>query len=142
MEKRENDRLIGVWRHPQGGWEIKFQKDGKKQSEYRQDEAEARLRGDFWKSSLENPQAVPDEYVHPVTYWDTMLRRFAEMLVASPQDRDLSASCRAIASAAQAAMRTAKYIPAPRQNAAPDASPIEGDVSAMTTAQMEKLLGS
>lgn len=141
MEKRENDRLVGVWRHPQGGWEIKYQKDGKKHSEYRQDEAEARLRAEFWKTSLETPGDTPDEYVHPVTYWDTMLRRFAEMLVANPSDRDISMACRAIASAAQAAMRTAKYIPAPKQNAAPDSAPITGDVSSMTTAELEKVLG-
>jgi hypothetical protein len=140
MEKRENDRLIGVWRHPQGGWEIKYQKDGKKHSEYRQDEAEARLRAAFWKESLETPGEQDEEYVHPVTYWDLMLRRFAEMLVANPSDRDLSAACRAIASAAQAAMRTAKYIPAPKQNAAPDGPPVAGDVSKMTTEEMEALL--
>ena len=142
MQKRENDRLLGVWKHSVGGWEIKYQQGGKKFSEYRKDETEARLRGDYWKATLESPQEQDDSYEHPVIYWERKLRQITELMLAEPHNKELSATCRAMASAATAAMRTAKYIPAPRQVASPDSAPITGDVTNLTTEQMEELLGA
>lgn len=139
MQKKENDHFIGLWRHPVGGWEIKYQLSGKKISEYRKDHNEARLRAEYWKSTLDGPPKDSGEE-HPVIYWERMLRRIAEVAIANPSDRDVSATCRALASAAQAAIRTAKYLPAPRQ-ASPDDSPVSGDISNMTTEEMERLLG-
>ena len=143
MKKREDDRLIGVWRHPVSGWEIKFQQNGKKISEYRKDEREARLRAEYWKAALERPQdstsSVSSEE-HIVHYWDRKLRQIAELLLASPGDREMASACRSIASAAQAAMRAAKYIPAPVA-CMPDSTTKSGDLSSMTTEEMQAALG-
>jgi len=141
MLKKENDRFIGMWHHPTGGWEIRYQQNGQQHSEYRHDENEARLRSDYWKATLEDPsQAADSSEEHPVLYWERILRRIAELVLSNPSDRDVAATCRALASAAQAAMRTAKYIPAPRMQASPDAAPVSGDVGNLTTEQLQSML--
>jgi hypothetical protein len=143
MRKREDDRLIGVWRHPVAGWEIKYQQGGKKISEYRKDEREARLRADYWKAALERPQdssPSANSEEHIVHYWDRKLRQIAELLLASPGDREMASACRSIASAAQAAMRAAKYIPAPI-SCSPDAPAKAADLSSMTTEEIKSALG-
>lgn len=140
--KREYDRLIGVWRHPASGWEIKYQRDGKKHSEYRQDEREARLRADYWRATLEGRDGgdhgdAVDEHI--VYYWDRKLRQIAELLLSDPCNREIAATCRSIASAAQAAMRAAKYVPAP-SSTSPDSPSGPVDVTAMSSEEMKALL--
>lgn len=139
MQKKEHDHFIGMWRHPQGGWEIRYQQAGKKKSEYSKEEQAAKLRADYWKATLgQAPEET--EYEHPVLYWEKQARQAAKLAMDNPHDRDISATCRAVASLIQAAMRTCKYIPAPQMQVAPDSAPITGDVSNMTTAELEELL--
>lgn len=144
MKKREEDHLIGMWKHPMGGWEIKYQQNGKQTSEYRKDKKEAELRAQYWKATLENPpegSAADGEEVHPVLYWERMLRRIAELAINNPGDRDISATCRALASAATAAMRSAKYLPAPGLTSSPDSAPVQAEIGNLTTEQLKELLG-
>ena len=138
MQKKDHDHFIGLWRHPKGGWEIRYQLNGKKQSEYRKDKHEAELRAEYWKATLSGPPQESEEE-HPVYYWERILRRVAELALANPNNKEIAATCRSLASAAQAAMRTAKYIPAPRE-VAPDSAPITGDISNMSTEEMKKLV--
>jgi hypothetical protein len=142
VQKRENDRLIGMWVHPVGGWEICYYKDGKKHSEYRKDKKEAELRAEFWKASLTPPSETPadEDYVHPVIYWERKLRDVVEMMLSQPGDRELAATCRAIAAAATAAMRSAKYLRAPDQETNPDSAPIQGDITKLTTQELADLV--
>jgi len=141
MKKKPENHLIGIWKHPVGGWEISYKKDGKKHSEYRRDESEAKLRAEYWKAYLENPpdESHPQEE-HPVHYWERQLRKITEMAIADPDNKQLSDTCRAIAAAATAALRTAKYIPAPLSASSPDAAPIKGDVENLTTEQLSSLI--
>jgi hypothetical protein len=139
MEKKEYDHFIGLWRHPKGGFEIKFQQGGKKQSEYRKDEKEARLRADYWKAVLGAPHESDSD--HPVYYWERMLRNAAELLLKHPRNKDVAAACRSIASMATAAMRTCKYIAAPVEQS-PDAAPVSGDISNLSSEEIEGIVGN
>jgi hypothetical protein len=142
MKKRDYDRLIGIRRHQEGGWEISYQQNGKKHSEYRRDEKEARLRAQYWKATLENPQEPQgSDSEHPVHYWERILRKVAELALSNPSDKDIAATCRSIASAATAAMRSAKYIPAPGIETSPDGAPVPSDISTLRTEDLEKLVG-
>lgn len=141
MKKKEEDHFIGMWRHPTGGWEIKYQQNGKKTSEYRRDRKEAELRAQYWKSSLEGAPEEGASQEHPVLYWERTLRQVAELALSNPNNRDISATCRAIASAATAAMRSAKYLPAPGVEASPDGAPVSADISNLRTEDLERHAG-
>ena len=67
MKKINEDHLVSKhpWPHKTGGFEIVYQKNGKKHSEYRRDKREAELRCEYWKKTLA-PGAPPDEDEHPV----------------------------------------------------------------------------
>lgn len=138
MKKKDHDHFIGKWKHP-AGFEIKYQLGGKKHSEYRKDEKEAELRADYWRKTLDG-DTDPGKDEHPVFYWERVLRRVAELALKNPTDRDISATCRALASAATAGLRTAKYLPAPGTTPSEDDDNVTGDVANMTTEEMEKLL--
>jgi len=141
MKKEDRDHLVGMWKHPVGGWEICYKQEGKKHSEYRKDKKEAELRAAYWKTTLENPPEDGEgDEEHPVIYWERILRRVAELALKNPTDRDIAATCRSLASAATAALRTAKYIPAPQRTAAPDSAPIQTDINGLTTEQLADLL--
>ena len=140
MRRRPENHLVGIWRHPVGGWEISYKKDGKKHSEYRKDETEARLRADYWKAQLENPPEDSQEAEHPVHYWERQLRKIAEMALANPGDKDIANTCKAVATAATAALRTAKYISAPVGIASPDGAPVSGEIENFTTEQLKSLV--
>ena len=140
MQKKENDRFIGLWRHKAHGWEIKYQQNGKKHSEFRKDEREAKLRAEYWKAVFDTPPEGSDE-VHPVIFWERMLRQAAALLLKNPTDKDVAATCRSVAAMATAAMRTAKYIPAPIQSS-PDGAPVTGDMSNMTSEELREVLGT
>jgi len=140
--KKDYDHFIGLWRHKQHGWEIKYQQNGKKSSEFRKDEREAKLRADYWKATLGvDPEDTNSDDEHPVIYWEKMLRQAAELLIRNPTDKDVASSCRSVAAMATAAMRTAKYIPAPAQDVS-DGTSVSGDISNLSTEDMEKLLGT
>lgn len=142
MRKREDDHLVGVWKHPTGGWEIKYQKGGKKFSEYRKDRREADLRAAYWRSTLANPpQAEEGEYEHPVIYWERLLRRAAEMALNNPGNKEIAETCRSLASAANAALKSARYLDAPptmTSNSDDIKSP--DDIKNMTTEELKELL--
>lgn len=143
MEKKEYDHFIGLWRHPNGGWEIKYQQAGKKKSEYSKEKHVAELRAEYWKATLGAPPSEQEEaYEHPVFFWERKLREVADLLLSNPSDRDIAGACRSVASAATAALRAVKYIPAPALEASPDSAPITGDVSNMTTEEMERHLAT
>ena len=141
MRKQEQDRFIGLWKHPVGGWEIKYQQDGKKRSEYRKSQDEAKLRAEYWKALLEMPQDDPEDgEEHTVHYWERILRQFAELILADPENKQLADTGRALAATATAALRTAKYVPAPTRTTSPDSAPIQADISTLTTEQLSKLI--
>jgi hypothetical protein len=143
VRKKPENHLLGMWRHPVGGWEICYKKDGKKFSEYRREEAEAKLRAEYWKATLESPPGESwSEEDHPVRYWERKLREIAELALSNPTDKQIADTCKAIAAAATAALRTAKYIPAPGIAASPDSAPIQGDITSLTSEQLERLNGN
>lgn len=142
MRKRDEDHLIGIWRHKIGGWEIKYKKDGKEHSEYRKDRKEAELRGQYWKAALESPPDVSDlSEEHPVHYWEKTLRRVTELALKHPKDKSIAATCRSIAAAATAALRSCKYIPAPGCEASPDGAPLASEIQNLSTEDLERLAG-
>lgn len=142
MRRKPEDHFIGYWKHNVGGWEICYKKGGKKYSEYRRDETEAKLRAEFWKASLENPPSQESDEEHPVHYWERKLREVAELAISNPSDKDIANTCKAVAMAAGAAMRAARYIPAPVTSVAPNGAPITGDINSLTTEQLESLNGT
>lgn len=141
MDRCTADRLIGIWKHPQGGWEIKYSLNGKHHSEYRRDEREAKLRGSFWKETLANKDGNDLGVEHPVLYWDRKAREAADLAIKNPGDKDIQATCKSLAQLISAGLRCARYFPAPSQSITPDSSPITGDVSNMTSKEMEALIG-
>jgi len=140
--KKDYDHFIGLWRHKHHGWEIKYQQNGKKISEYRGDEREAKLRADYWRTTLgADPEDSEGDAEHPVIFWEKILRQAAMLLLKNPADKDVAGTCRSIAAMATAAMRTAKYIPAPAQDVSDGAS-VSGDIGNLSEDDLEKLLGT
>lgn len=137
--KNEKDRLIGMWVHPEGGWEICYYQDGGKHSEYRRSETLARQRAAQLKHILEGTPLEPDE--HPVIYWEKKLREAADHILANPDNETALDLGKVLAQMATAGLRAAAFYPAPNVQSSPDGPPVtQEDLTKLKTEDIVKLL--
>lgn len=140
MRRKDEDHFIGgPWPHTSGGYEIKYQLNGKKKSEYRKNEAEAKERCEYWKKTLAPGAPADSEEEHPVHYWNRVLRNAAELLNRDPENKAIAASARALSALAAEGLKVAKYIPPPAQKASDSAADI--DPTALNNMSSEELAG-
>lgn len=147
MIKNDEDRLIGMWRHePTNTWEIKYQKGGKKHSEYRRSKVAAEQRASYWKSVLgDGASHVPpaEDNTHPVLFWERKLREAANHILANPGDEEALDLGKTIAQMATAGMRAANYLPPPTAEIGAGGKPVMvEDIKNMTTEELNSLIES
>jgi len=144
MKKIDEDHFIGgPWPHQAGGYEIKYQLNGKKRSEYRKDKREAEIRCEYWKKTL-SPGAPAEDHAdeHTVHFWERLLRDLAIRLLADPENKAIQSAARSLSALAAEGLKTARYQPPPPQKSADTTEAVDpSKLNNMTSQELANLLG-
>lgn len=117
------NRVIGVYPHPKGGFQVCMVKDGQKIAEYRKSETAAQNRAAYWREAFGDSSGsdaggvvgaplpsgkAPREVV---AYWEQKLREAAELVMESRGGEEAIAAANAVAKLAAVGVKIAEATP-------------------------------
>ena len=119
----EPNRVIGVYPHPEGGYQICLMRNGQKHSEFRRSKNAAENRADYWRSVFGSGSGSNGdmELVPPpsggkaprevVAYWEQKLREAAELVMTNNGSKEAIDAAKAVAQLATVGVKIAEATP-------------------------------